>query len=134
MEEAIVLTRRSARCQDAVCAAEDVLHPLRFLVKVAIVPLDDAQGVYPQVADIEGPSCGDSIPESSRQLIRRNRLLEFRELPTLPTWVLPQRTKSRMFLLVTPWVRESNVSLPVECLFPGFQKAKPGGQGSPDIY
>lgn len=67
VEKPVRLPGSTARREDAVGPAEDVLHAPRLALEVPVVPLDDAQRVDPYVLDAQGPRGRDRVLERPGQ-------------------------------------------------------------------
>ena len=68
IKEAITLIARSACSEYTICSTKDCLHILRLLVEVSIFTLDDAERIYPQIADANLPCAVDSVMKGRREM------------------------------------------------------------------
>lgn len=98
-QEAVVLSAGTARGKHAVCGAEHVFHALCFPVKVTAIPLDNADGVDPEVLESKLVCHHDSVLECRRQLMEVNIVPVCLE-------VFQGRAEMRSF---APWVRQGHI-------------------------
>ena len=74
VKEAIALIARSACSEYTIRSTKDCLHVLRLVVKVSVFTLDDAERIYPQIADANFPRAVDSVMKGCWKIVFRNGL------------------------------------------------------------
>ena len=77
LEKSIILSLCATCRKYAVCRAKDVFHPFSFLIEVAVLPLDDTYGIYPEVAQPKFPSSGDGVLECGWKMVKGNAIFVF---------------------------------------------------------
>lgn len=99
LQEATRLARGAAGSNDAVGRAEDLLHALGLDVEVAVGPLDDADGVDPQMPAPKGPRGNHCVLEGGGEIGHVDSMFVLSDIG-------PVRAKMRT---ISPWVRQGYV-------------------------